>query len=187
MNKKHGVFTEPGTIRFERLVNGPIEKVWDYLTKSELKEKWLSSGDVEAKVGGTVTHEFDHTRLSNQEDPFPEKYKDMEEGAVSKGVVITYDAPNILSYTWEEDDGFGSEVTFELSSKSDNKVLLVLTHRMLPEDPATKAGIGAGWHTHLSVLSDRLASTETKGFWGIHMPLEKKYAELISKLTKHGS
>ena len=28
---EHGVITEAGAIRFERLLPGPIERVWDYL------------------------------------------------------------------------------------------------------------------------------------------------------------
>jgi hypothetical protein len=34
-NAAFGVLIEPGTIRFERILPGPIERVWDYLTDSE--------------------------------------------------------------------------------------------------------------------------------------------------------
>jgi uncharacterized protein YndB with AHSA1/START domain len=183
MNKKHGVFTEPGTIKFERLLNGSAEQVWKYLTESEFKAKWLSAGDVEPEVGGTVTHEFDHDCLSKEDDPLPEKYKDMEGGQVSKGMVTAYDKPNLLSYTWFEGDGEGSEVTFELKPHGDNKVLLILTHRQLPADPDTKAGIGAGWHTHLSILIDCVDGKDPKPFWNVHMPLEKEYEQIISGLS----
>ncbi|HBX64964.1 MAG: ATPase [Balneola sp.] len=183
MNKKHGVFTEPGTICFERILNGSAEEVWKYLTESEFKAKWLSAGDVEPKVGGTVTHEFDHSRLSKEDDPLPEKYKDLEEGQVSKGVVTKYDRPHVLSYTWDEGDGEGSEVTFELESHGEEQVLLRLTHRKLPTDSDTKAGIGAGWHTHLSILIDCVDNKDPKPFWNVHMPLEKEYEQLISNLS----
>lgn len=180
MNKKHGVFTEPRTIVFERILNGTAEQVWEYLTKSELKAKWLSAGDVEPEVGGTVTHKFDHSRLSKEDDPLPEKYKDLKDGQVSKGEVTVYDKPNILSYTWDEGDGEGSEVTFELEPQGDKQVLLTLTHRLLPTDTKTKVGIGAGWHTHLSILIDCVEGRDAKPFWNVHMPLEDEYEQIIS-------
>ena len=31
-------------VRFERLLPGPIERVWSYLTDSEKRGKWLASG-----------------------------------------------------------------------------------------------------------------------------------------------
>ena len=41
---KYGVVIAPNTIRFERLLPGPIERVWAYLTESEKRAKWLASG-----------------------------------------------------------------------------------------------------------------------------------------------
>lgn len=35
-----GVVTEPGTVRFERVLPGPIERVWAYLTESEKRRSY---------------------------------------------------------------------------------------------------------------------------------------------------
>ena len=43
--------TEPSTLRIQRLLPGPIERVWAYLTESELRRKWLAAGEMEMKVG----------------------------------------------------------------------------------------------------------------------------------------
>ena len=32
---EHGIITEAGAIRFERLLPGPIERVWEYLVDSD--------------------------------------------------------------------------------------------------------------------------------------------------------
>lgn len=32
---EYGVVTEPGTVRIQRVLPGPIERVWAYLTESE--------------------------------------------------------------------------------------------------------------------------------------------------------
>jgi uncharacterized protein YndB with AHSA1/START domain len=181
MNEKHGIFPEPGTIRFERLLPGPVEKVWDYLTKSELKSKWLSAGDVEPRVGGLVELKFHHKDLSETDDPIPEKYRNMDEGTYFTGRVTQWKPPRLLSYTWGEETGEDSEVTFELIPKGD-KVLLILTHVRLGDDPAVLTSVASGWHTHLGILADRLSGFPPKGFWSVHIPLEDEYRAIISRL-----
>jgi DNA-binding transcriptional ArsR family regulator len=48
----YGVVTEPGTVRLERVLPGPIERVWAYLTESVQRRKWLAVGPMELRVGG---------------------------------------------------------------------------------------------------------------------------------------
>lgn len=182
MNQQHGIFPEPGTIQFERLLPGPAERIWDYLTKSELKAKWLSAGDVEPEVGGKVEFRFQHKNLSETDDPIPEKYKAMEDGTYFEGRVTEWDPYNKLSYTWGEETGEESEVTYELIPKKNDKVLLRLTHRRLGDDPTTLISVGAGWHTHLGILIDVLEGNEPQGFWKVHLPLENEYSKLVGKL-----
>jgi len=179
MNKKYGIFPEPGTVQFERLLPGPPERIWDYLTKSELKAKWLSAGDVEPRVGGKVEFKFKHNELSESNEPTPEKYKHMEEGTYFEGNVTEWNPYRKLSYTWGEDTGEISEVTFELIPKKNNKVLLILTHVRLGDDPDVLISVGAGWHTHLGILIDRLEGKEPPGFWTVHTRKEKEYERLL--------
>lgn len=179
MNQNYGTFPESGTIQFNRLLPGPIDRVWDYLTKSELKGKWLAAGDVQPRVGGNVDLYFKHKNLSEADDPIPEKYKNMEEGVHSTGRVTRYDPPRLLSYTWGEENGEESEVTFELIPKENNKVLLILTHRRLGDDRDTLAGVAAGWHTHLGILVDNLEGRNPSGFWSMHEKLEEEYRQAM--------
>lgn len=177
---KYGTFTEPGTIRFERLLPGPIERVWAYLTESAKKAKWLAAGDVEPRVGGKVELTFKHSDLSETDDSIPEKYKYMEGGTYFEGRVTEWDPPRLLSYTWGEETGEESEVTFELEAKGD-KVLLTLTHRHLGDDPETLIGVASGWHTHLGILVDRLSGKEPKGFWTVHNKMELDYGQRLAQ------
>lgn len=171
---KYGTFTEPGTIRFERLLPGPIERVWGYLTESEKRGQWLASGEMELHVGGRVELIFNHKNLSSQDDPIPEKYKEHEGGSTMYGKITRIEPPRLLSYTWGEASGEESEVTFKLTPKGD-KVLLVLTHRRLGDDRDILIGVAGGWHTHLGILEDKLNGREPKGFWAVHMSMEKEY------------
>lgn len=179
MKHSYGTFPEPETIRFERLLPGPPKRIWDYLTKSELKAKWLAAGDVEPHIGGKVDLHFQHKNLSKDEDPIPDKYKDYEEGTSSRGTVTQWDPPRLLSYTWAEESGTESEVTFELIPQEENKVLLILTHRRLGDDREMLIGVAAGWHTHLDILDDQLNGRDPRGFWKIHTMLENEYEKRI--------
>jgi len=174
----YGEIIEPGTIRFERLLPGPIDRVWAYLTESEKKGKWLASGDVEPKVGGKVDLYFNNSELSEEDDPIPEKYKEMEGGTHFTGRVTQWEPPRLLSYTWGEADGSESEVTFELTPRED-KVLLVLTHRRLGDDRDMLVGVAAGWHTHLGILVELLNGRPAYRFWVEHMQKEEEYEERI--------
>ncbi|MCC5941885.1 MAG: SRPBCC family protein [Balneolaceae bacterium] len=179
MNSKHGTFPKSGTVRFERLLPGPAERIWDYLTKSNLKGKWLSAGDVEPRVGGKVEFRFRHSDLSETDDPIPEKYKHMQDGTYFEGRVTAWNPPRLLSYTWGEETGEVSEVTYELIPKKNNNVLLILTHVRLGDDPTVLISVGAGWHTHLGILLDCLEGKPPKGFWAVHNRMEKEYEQIL--------
>ena len=70
----HGVITEAGSIRFERLLPGPIERVWDYLVDFDKRGTWLASGPMDARAGGEYEYVWRNAGLSGRDDPTPEKY-----------------------------------------------------------------------------------------------------------------
>lgn len=173
----YGVITEKGTVRFERLLPGPIDRVWSYLTDSQKRGTWLAAGEMELEVGGKVVHVFRNSDLTENDDPAPEKYAKYE-NARMEGEVTACEPPRLLSYTWPEESGEPSEVTFELEESQGDKVRLVLTHRRL----ATRGGVvgvSGGWHAHLAVLAARLEGREPEGFWRTHTRLEAEYEERI--------
>ena len=57
---EYGIVTEAGAVRFERLLPGPIERVWAYLTEPEKRGTWLAAGPMELRVGGRVELNFHH-------------------------------------------------------------------------------------------------------------------------------
>jgi uncharacterized protein YndB with AHSA1/START domain len=175
---ENGTFIGQGTIRFERLLPGPIERVWKYLTESEKRGTWLATGEMELRVGGKVELVFNHADLSPHDEPVPEKYKQFQYGTRFMGTVTAIDPPRLLSHTWAETTGEPSEVTYELFEKGDN-VLLVLTHRRLGDDRELLISVAAGWHTHLGILVDHLNGRTPKGFWGVHGKMEEEYAERL--------
>ena len=43
---------EPGTVKLERLLPGPIERVWAYITESDKRAKWLCAGEFDQQFSG---------------------------------------------------------------------------------------------------------------------------------------
>lgn len=175
VNKTFGKFASSREVKFERLLPGPIETVWEYLTDSEKRGLWLASGPMEAKVGGKLTLNFLHSDLS-EEKKYPERFKGMENGATGESTITAYDPPRFLSFTWSPD----SEVSFELIPKGED-VLLILKHYKLT-DEGEGIMVSSGWHTHLDILIAKLSQEPVPLFWQTFLEYETAYEELRKKV-----
>jgi uncharacterized protein YndB with AHSA1/START domain len=176
---EYGELLDKNTVRFERLLPGPIERVWSYLTESDKRAQWLCAGDVETTVDGHVDMHFHNLSLSTAEDiPRPEKYSDKPEKMSFTGSVIRCEPPHVLEHTWE----FGEEssrVCYELTEQGD-KVRLVLTHRRLATSD-TVLSVSTGWHTHLNLLVDVLEHRDLRPFYKMQVQYESEYGERLSR------
>lgn len=173
----YGELIGAGAVRFKRLLPGPIERVWGYLTEAEKRGRWLAGGETELRVGGNVDLHFHNAGLSSLPDtPPPEKYADLPEKMSFCGKVTRCDPPRLLSYTWiggDENKDEDSEVTYELEERGD-EVLLTLTHRRITTREMMSSVCG-GWHTHLDILIDVLQEREPQPFWSRHTAIEAEY------------
>src|SRR5271154_4360003 len=61
----YGVLTEPATLKIQRLLPGPIERIWAYLTESELRRKWLAAGETKLEVGAPVEFVWRNNELTD--------------------------------------------------------------------------------------------------------------------------
>lgn len=173
----YGTLIAADAVRFERLLPGPIERVWAFLTESDKRGLWLAKGAVEPRVGGQVELSFLHSGLSPLPDEIPAKYKSLENGANSTARVTRWEPPRLLAHSWPGPAGQESEVTFELTPRGED-VLLVLTHRRLGRDKMASAA--GGWHTHLGILVDRMNGRVPQPFFIVHTPLEAEYEQRIA-------
>ena len=165
---KPGTSPEQATVRLERMLPGPIERVWAYLTDSDKRATWFAGGVFDLRVGGKADLRFDHSLLSAEKTP-PEMQKKRCDWTET---ITRIEPPRLLSYTFQH-GGPESEVTFELETRGKG-VLLVLTHRRIV-DRNTKIGLASGWDTHLAILEDRLNGVEPRPFWTTHARLWKEY------------
>ena len=155
---------QPSTIRFERLLPGPVERVWAYLTESKKRATWLAAGEFELRVGGRIELIFDNDSLSD----------DKPRGGGTRrfeGRITRLEPMRALAHTWSW-DGQETDVLYELAPKGKD-VLLTIQHR-LPEGGGMIKGVGAGWAVHAGILADRLNGVKSRPFWATHDKLMKE-------------
>jgi uncharacterized protein YndB with AHSA1/START domain len=182
---EHGVVVDPQTVRFERLLPAPIERVWSYLTDSGKLATWLAAGELQQHVGGRVELVFRLSELTGHDDPAPSKYAQTGHEVGLRGVITAWRPPYLLSYTWSGERGVDSEVTFELTPRGD-AALLVVTHRRLTTRDEM-ISVAAGWHTHLDFLLHRVEGRRPLAFWSLHTRMEAEYEGRVPINLQPGS
>lgn len=137
MNSK-GEIVKISAVRFERTLPGPVERVWDFLTRADLLPAWYGNGTIEPRAGGSVM---------------------LMDGHI-KGIVTQFQPPRLLAYTWNvfypgEAVSQHSEtyLQFELSVRGTD-IVLVLTHFPIP--PRFEKQTSLGWHTYLDLMDAAL-------------------------------
>ena len=106
-----GEIIDRQTVRFERLLPGPIERVWAYLTESEKRRKWLASGDMDLRVGGRAALRFNHSELTPHQEVTPEKYREYDGSTVVYWEITRCEPPRLLAARWGENaEEFGSHI-----------------------------------------------------------------------------
>ena len=151
----YGVLIEPATLKIERLLPGPVERIWAYLTQSELRRLWLASGDMPMKAGAPFELVWRNEELSDPPGKRPEGFPEEQR---MESHVIEAEPPHRLTFAWRQ-----GEVSFQLTPKG-NQVLLTIIHRRI-SDRANTVMIGAGWHMHLNILAARLSNRKPETFW----------------------
>jgi uncharacterized protein YndB with AHSA1/START domain len=163
-------FLKVSGVRFERLLPGPIERVWDHLTNTRLLPAWFGENShIEPRQGGAVRLMDGHVR----------------------GVVTLWQPPHRLSYTWnvfapgDPPDAASaypeSCLTLTLESRGD-EVLLVLTH--LPVLERFEKQNAMGWHTFLDILGDTLEGAKVRTRQEYMMRNSARYGVDLSKLER---
>jgi uncharacterized protein YndB with AHSA1/START domain len=162
----YGELIEPLTLKIQRLLPGPVDRVWAYLTESELRRQWLAAGQMEMKSGAPFELVWRNDELSDPPGTRPDGFG-AEHRLESR--ILALEPNRKLSIAWNQ-----GEVSFELEPAGD-KVLLTVTHRRLP-DRAQLLNVSAGWHAHLDVLATRIGGKpQTASFWDSWSRLKAEY------------
>ncbi|MEO7654532.1 MAG: SRPBCC family protein [Sphingomicrobium sp.] len=168
----YGVLTADTTLTIKRILPGSIDRVWAYLTESDLRRQWLAAGTMEMKHGARFELVWRNSELTGNPGIRPEGFG--EEHRL-ESEITELDPPRKLGFSWANTGG----VTFELEPVGD-EVMLTVTHRRIGER-SSRLNISAGWHAHLDVLAASLAGAEIeKPFWDHWSGLKAEYDQRIA-------
>jgi uncharacterized protein YndB with AHSA1/START domain len=169
LENPYGVVPAPNTVRIQRLLPGPVERVWAWLTEADLRRQWLAAGDMELRVGAPFELVWRNDELTDPPGARPEGFSSEHR---MQSHITELDAPRHLAFTWR-----GGEVAFDLEPKGE-QVLLTVLHRGI-SDRANMLMIGAGWHMHLDVLVARAQGGKPEPFWDGWTRLRGEYDHRI--------
>ncbi len=162
----YGVLTAAATLTLRRRLPGPAERVWAYLTETELRRQWLASGPMVLKAGALFELVWRNDELSESAAERPEGFSEESRATCQ---ITEVDPPRKLRFTWP---GVG-EVSFQLDTV-DKDVILTVTHRGTPSKGMTLL-LAAGWHMHLEILSARFTGSKPPSFWRGWLHLRREY------------
>lgn len=156
------------TVRFERLLPGPIEEVWNYFSSPEHLSSWLASTNIEPRLGGRIELNFDRSQMS--------------EGKLNGGRIIGlingFEPLRKIAFSWMDiTDDLDSAVSVELADHGD-QTSVVLTHSRLPKDRMHE--FLASWHTHLDILAALLSNAVPPLFGKRFNQVLHKYAAIVA-------
>ncbi len=139
-----------------RTLNAPLERVFDYVSKTEHLLKWW---------GPEYVSVAEHELALDKKGPWMSVMKN-EAGDRFKvsGHVTHVEAPKSIGFTWawhDENDtrGVESHVTIRLVPAADGGTELTLLHADLPDDGAAE-NHNDGWTSSINKL-EKLAELET--------------------------
>ncbi len=127
-------FTHAHMVRFDRLLPGPVEKVWAALTDTRWLPGWYGSGGIEPQAGGKVELMGGHIR----------------------GVVTQWAPLQKLAYTWnvfnpgDEVSPYPESYLTVTLAPQESAVALTLEH--LPVMERFVKLNAMGWHTYLDMV-----------------------------------
>ena len=165
-----GVLSGDATLTLERLLPGSIDRVWAFLTESDLRRQWLAAGTMEMRVGAPIELVWRNNDLSDPPGQRPEGFG--EEHRL-ESEITELNPPYRLAISWGSTGG----VTFDLEPVGD-MVRFTVTHRRIP-DRSIMLNVSAGWHAHLDVLAARLVGEEPGPFWDHWSGLKAEYAQRL--------
>ena len=165
-----GALSEDATLTLERLLPGSVDRVWAYLTESDLRRQWLAAGTMDMRVGAPFELVWRNSELMDDPGTPPDGFSGEHR---MESEILELDPPHRLAISWGSTGG----VTFELEPVGD-MVRFTITHRRVP-DRSILLNVSAGWHAHLDVLAARLAGEEPGRFWDRWASLKAEYGKRL--------
>ena len=160
-----GVLSEPATLTITHRLPGPMERIWAYLTESNLGRQWLAAGEMPLDVGAT----FELVRRNDELIDPPARPAAGRARRRAPHAVPDHRGRSTATAGLH----LGRRQRGVVRSRAlGSEVLLTLHHRRLQGRP-TMLNVGAGCHSHLDVLVVRAAGKGPAPFWDGRLHLKQ--------------
>lgn len=156
-----------------RQLSARCREVWEYFVDPERRQKWFCAGETGSAMGEPFVMAFDHRRIAQTAPP---PGMTCGEAVEIRGEILEFEPPHRLSYRWPSADGPDSIVTITLEPIGDDQqeTRLTLRHERLSQGEDRFAA-AAGWHAHLALLGNLIASREVPDFWAEYAQAKRLY------------
>jgi uncharacterized protein YndB with AHSA1/START domain len=154
------------SVRFERFIMVPIEKLWAALTTPERLADWFAQAKIDLRLGGEVEFCWDST------------------GQVETGFIVALKPPELLAWAVPGPDGRHSVVRWELKQEDPTGLgtRLVLTTTELPAEHLLS--VATGWHVHLHDLPEAALRPEPLP-WSLERERERSRREAANHVARY--
>lgn len=159
-------------LRLERLLPGPIERVWAWLTDGDLRRRWLAAGAMVLREGAEFELVWRNDELTDPPGRRPDGFGEEHRMTCR---ITEVEAPHRLAFTWGE----ASHVRFELATVG-SLVRLTLVHRGAPNRDVL-LNVSAGWHAHVDLLGARLDGSTPTPHWDHWVALRAAYDQRLPR------
>ena len=154
------------SVRFDRFVMVPTEKVWAALTEPARLADWFTQTRIDLRLGGEVEFCWESS------------------GHVETGFIVALKAPTLLAWAAPGPDGRHSVVRWDLKQE-DPKGLgtrIVLTATELPAEHLLS--VATGWHIHLHDLPEAAIRPEPLP-WSLARERERAEREVAEHVPRY--
>jgi len=153
----------PGAVqaRFDLLLDEHVERVWDFLTRSDLLPLWLAPGHIDLTVAGKASLDFG------------------DSGVVVDSTVTAVEPKKLLEYSWSGASEPLRPVRWTLDSQG--PVTAVSLSLQIPESE-NAARAFAGWAAHLEMLVAALAGVPIKFPFAAFKAAQARLADQLSRV-----
>jgi uncharacterized protein YndB with AHSA1/START domain len=170
-----GIIVDAGTVEFKRVMPGPIERVWAFITERNNLARWLGDG-----VLGPAGTRYE-LKIEGPELPH-------STGARIVGTVTRYEPPTGITFTWNhlapgatQPSIAESIVEIDLASQNE-KVVFTLRHSRIDRSFTTR--LSTGWHAFLDALRNRLEGNPIEFATTVFPQLLPEYERRFSEVGR---
>ena len=96
----HGTLINAAEVRFVRVLPGPLERVWAFITDPDKRQLWLAGGTTATRPGDTFQLEFDNRKSETPNESVPAQFAEHACANGSEATLTRHDPMHLHAFLW---------------------------------------------------------------------------------------